>query len=95
MNWVVFAETQGIKSDFYADNIVRFGAAALITADWQVDASFLYSLKDTPSFEGVSTFTFSFVVALVAEHPKDENIKRRVNNVNIFFKSNIIGFLIH
>ena len=45
----LFAEKQGFDSDFYADNIVRFGAAALITADWQVDASFLYSLKDTPS----------------------------------------------
>ena len=45
----LFAEKQGFDSDFYADNIVRFGAAALITKDWQVDASFLYSLKDTPS----------------------------------------------
>ena len=45
----LFAEKQGFDSDFYADNIVRFGAAALITKDWQVDASLLYSLKDTPS----------------------------------------------
>jgi len=45
----LFAEKQGFDSDFYADNIVRFGAAALITKDWQVDASLLHSLKDTPS----------------------------------------------
>ena len=45
----LFAEKQGFDSDFYADNIVRFGAAALITKDWQVDASMLYSLKDTPT----------------------------------------------
>lgn len=45
----LFAEKQGFDSDFYADNIVRFGAAALITKDWQVDASLLYSLKETPS----------------------------------------------
>ena len=45
----LFTEKQGFDSDFYADNIVRFGAAALITKDWQVDASMLYSLKDTPT----------------------------------------------
>ncbi|HEX9827777.1 MAG TPA: transporter, partial [Flavobacteriaceae bacterium] len=27
--WVVFGETQGIKSDFYADNLFRFGGAYL------------------------------------------------------------------
>lgn len=45
----VFIENQGFDSDFYADNLLRGGAAALITKDWQVDASFLYSLKDTPT----------------------------------------------
>ncbi|MGK0386835.1 MAG: hypothetical protein ACI849_001454 [Patiriisocius sp.] len=45
----LFLENQGFDSDFYADNILRGGVAALITKDWQVDASILYSLKDTPS----------------------------------------------
>ena len=25
--WVIYGETQGIKSDFYADNLFRFGGA--------------------------------------------------------------------
>jgi len=69
----LFAEKQGFDSDFYADNIVRIGAAALITADWQVDASFLYSLKDTPSRTygriGVS-YRFDF-------HDQDEFIEEK------------------
>ncbi|GEQ86497.1 hypothetical protein ULMS_20050 [Patiriisocius marinistellae] len=45
----VFVENQGFKSDAYADQLLRGGAAALITRDLQVDASLLYSLKDTPT----------------------------------------------
>lgn len=45
----IFVENQGIKSDFYADQLIRGGAAALITSDFQVDLSLSYSLKDTPS----------------------------------------------
>ncbi len=45
----IFVENQGFKSDAYADQLLRGGAAALITKDWQVDASLLYSLKDTPT----------------------------------------------
>ncbi len=45
----LFVENQGIKSDFYADQLIRGGAAALITQDLQVDLSLTYSFKDTPS----------------------------------------------
>tara|TARA_R100000935_G_C2814008_1_gene156396 strand:- start:144 stop:1118 length:975 start_codon:yes stop_codon:yes gene_type:complete len=45
----VFVENQGLKSDFYADQLLRGGAAALIFSDLQVDLSVTYSLKDTPS----------------------------------------------
>lgn len=45
----IFVENQGFKSDFYADQLLRGGVAALVTKDFQVDISGLYSLKDTPS----------------------------------------------
>lgn len=45
----IFVENQGIKSDFYADQLVRGGAAGLINKNFQVDLSVTYSFKDTPS----------------------------------------------
>ncbi len=45
----LFAENQGFMSDFYADQLLRGGAATLINKDFQVDLSLTYSLKDTPS----------------------------------------------
>ncbi|MBZ0328623.1 MAG: transporter [Altibacter sp.] len=45
----VFVENQGIKSDFYADQLLRGGAAVLVTEDFQVDASLMVNFKDTPS----------------------------------------------
>lgn len=45
----IFVENQGFKSDFYADQLLRGGVAALVNEDFQVDVSGLYSLKDTPS----------------------------------------------
>lgn len=44
-----FVENQGIMSDFYADQLLRGGAAGLINKDFQVDLSVTYSFKDTPS----------------------------------------------
>lgn len=44
-----FIENQGIKSDFYADQIFRGGAAYLINQDFQIDAAVLLNFKDTPS----------------------------------------------
>eukprot|EP01052_Picozoa_sp_SAG31_P013417 SAG31_NODE_805_length_11970_cov_3.710793_14_plen_134_part_00 len=44
-----FIENQGIKSDFYADQIIRGGAAYLVSKDFQVDVAFLTNFKDTPS----------------------------------------------
>lgn len=45
----LFIENQGINSDFYSDQLLRGGAAALITPNFQVDLSATYSFKDTPS----------------------------------------------
>lgn len=53
--WSGFIENQGYKSDLYADAIVRGGAAYLINANLQVDASISTNFKNTPSmlFGGV------------------------------------------
>jgi len=45
----VFVENQGFKSDFYADQLFRGGAAALVNENFHVDASILLNFKDTPS----------------------------------------------
>jgi hypothetical protein len=52
--WVVFGETQGIQSDFYADNLFRFGGAYLWSKDFQLDTALTVNTKDTPSVFNVS-----------------------------------------
>lgn len=52
--WVVFGETQGISSDFYADNLVRFGGAYLWSKNFQLDTALTFNTKDTPSVFGVT-----------------------------------------
>ncbi len=47
--WVVFGEMQGIKSDFYADNLFRVGGARLLGRNFQLDAALTFNTKDTPS----------------------------------------------
>ena len=47
--WVVFGETQGIKSDFYADNLFRVGGGYLINKNLQLDTALTVNIKDTPS----------------------------------------------
>ena len=45
----IFLENQGIKSDFYADQLLRGGVAVLINENLQVDLSGTLNFKDTPS----------------------------------------------
>lgn len=52
--WVVFGETQGIKSDYYADNLFRFGGAYLWNKNFQLDTAVTFNTKDTPSVFGVN-----------------------------------------
>lgn len=52
--WVIFGETQGIQSDFYADNLFRFGGAYLWGKDFQLDTALTFNTKDTPSVFGVN-----------------------------------------
>ena len=52
--WVMFAETQGIQSDFYADNLFRLGGGYLWSKDFQLDSAVTFNTKDTPSVFGVN-----------------------------------------
>ncbi|WP_452224555.1 transporter [Lacinutrix chionoecetis] len=52
--WVLFGETQGIQSDFYADNLFRFGGAYLWNRNFQLDTALTFNTKDTPSVFGVN-----------------------------------------
>jgi hypothetical protein len=52
--WVLFGETQGIQSDFYADNLFRFGGAYLWNKNFQLDTALTFNTKDTPSVFGVN-----------------------------------------
>jgi len=52
--WVLFGETQGIKSDFYADNLFRFGIGYLWNKNFQLDTAITFNTKDTPSVFGVN-----------------------------------------
>lgn len=61
--WVVFAETQGIQSDFYADNLFRFGGGYLWSKDFQLDTAVTFNTKDTPSVLGLNfgmSYRFDF-----------------------------------
>jgi hypothetical protein len=69
----VFIENQGIKSDFYADQILRGGTAILINKNFQVDASLLINFKDTPSlFNGRLGVAYRFDM-----HDEDEYIEEK------------------
>ena len=45
---VSFIETHGIKSDFYADNMLKFGGAYLSNENLQFDTSLVFNFKNTP-----------------------------------------------
>ncbi len=71
----VFLENQGLKSDFYSDQLIRGGAAALINPNLQVDLSLTYSFKDTPSkFYGRAGLAYRFDM-----HNKDEYLEDDAN----------------
>ncbi|NNE31031.1 MAG: transporter [Winogradskyella sp.] len=67
--WVVFGEAQGINSDFYADNIFRFGGAYLWSKDFQLDANIAFNTKDTPS-----VFNIAFGASYRLDFHQDKNI---------------------
>lgn len=69
--FTIFLENQGLKSDYYSDQLVRGGAAALLNGNLQVDLSLTYSFKDTPSkFYGRVGMAYRFDM-----HDKDEYLE--------------------
>ena len=46
--WVSFIETHGINSKFYAENMLKFGAAYLSNENLQLDTAFTINFKNTP-----------------------------------------------
>lgn len=68
--WVVFGETQGINSDFYADNLIRFGGAYLWSKDFQLDTAVTFNTKDTPT---VFSVNFGLSYRLDFHKDKEEN----------------------
>ncbi|SDH49615.1 transporter [Winogradskyella thalassocola] len=79
--WVVFGETQGIKSDFYADNIFRVGGAYLWTKDFQLDANIAFNTKDTPT-----VFNIAFGASYRLDFHKDKEIDNGNGNDGNFKK---------
>ncbi len=76
--WVIFGETQGIQSDFYADNLFRFGGAYLWGRDLQLDTALTFNTKDTPS-----VFSINFGVSYRLDFHKDKEAKDKdIDNGN-------------
>lgn len=67
--WVIFGETQGIKSDFYADNLFRFGGAYLWGKNFQLDTALTFNTKDSPS-----VFSVNFGASYRLDFHKDKEI---------------------
>ncbi|MFK7781611.1 transporter [Psychroserpens sp.] len=67
--WVIFAETQGIDSEYYADNLFRFGGAYLWSKDFQLDTALTLNTKDTPS-----VFSVNFGLSYRLDFHKDKEI---------------------
>lgn len=76
--WVIFGETQAIKSEFYADNIFRLGGAYLWSDNFQLDTALTFNTKDTPAVFGINfgaSYRFDF-------HKDKTKSKGKINNGN-------------
>ncbi len=94
-NMAIFGEYQGIKSDLYADDILRAGGAYLIGEDFQFDVSGLVNFKDTPSkwqvAAGVSyRFDFHKMDEFLDESNEGNKRRRRSEELNKKEGDNII-----
>jgi len=70
--WVAFGETQGINSNFYADNLFRLGGAYLWTKDFQLDTALTFNTKDTPT-----VFSVNFGMSYRLDYHKDKEKKEK------------------
>jgi hypothetical protein len=81
--WSGFLEFQGYKSDFYADGIVRIGAAHLLNSNLQIDASVSTNFKTTPSilYGGIGIswrFDANYQdIVLFGEGDREEELKQQ------------------
>lgn len=81
--WSGFIENQGLKSDFYSDEILRGGVAYLINEKIQIDGSLTTNFKDTPSiFYGSIGVSWRFdadyePVLLRVDNKKDKEKKKK------------------
>lgn len=66
---VIFGETQGIKNDYYGDNLFRLGGAYLWGKDFQLDTALTFNTKDTPS-----VFSVNFGVSYRLDFHKDKEV---------------------
>ena len=66
---VIFGETQGIKNDYYGDNLFRIGGAYLWGKDFQLDTALTFNTKDTPSVLSVN-----FGVSYRLDFHKDKEV---------------------
>ncbi|MBW1656363.1 transporter [Flavobacterium quisquiliarum] len=82
--WSGFVENQGYKSDFYSDSIIRGGAAYLLSANMQVDASISTNFKNTPSIlyggVGVSWRYDGWYKEKVIEAKNNDRAKKNLDN---------------
>lgn len=89
--WSGFIENQGYKSDFYSDAIVRGGAAYLLSANMQVDASISTNFKNTPSvlYGGVGVswrYDGWYKEKLIENKAQDKAKKNSDNEANIDYQ---------
>lgn len=75
--WVAFGETQGIRSDFYADNLFRIGGAYLLSKDFQLDTAVTFNTKDTPT-----VLSFNFGMSYRLDYHKDKEKEEKIDNGN-------------
>lgn len=77
--WTGFLETQAYVSDFYADNVLRGGAAFLIQENIQIDANFGVNFKNTPTILvggiGISWRFDANYNEILTRTPKDKSEK--------------------
>src|SRR5690606_24012562 len=82
--WVIFGETQGIKSDFYADNLFRFGGAYLWNKNFQLDTAVTFNTKDTPS-----VFRANLGMSYRLDFHKDKEISNHDNGTSVMQEADI------
>ena len=68
----IFGEAQGIKGDYYADNLFRLGGAYLWNQDFQLDTGLTFNTKDTPS-----VFSVNFGASYRFDFHKDKKIDNK------------------